>query len=319
MEKSLEGKDKLLKQDCLKTLKEECLKNGLYEFALFLKGKEYPIYVVGGYVRDVFLGLPQEELGDIDLCSCAKISDLQSLAQEGKFEIQILNKKLGVCKIKIAGVWFEHATFRVEKCGLNGKHSPTSVNFTTDINEDVLRRDFTINSLYYDICEGKIVDLVGGASDLKNRVLKTVGNPDLRIKEDAERILRAVRFALDFNLEIEQNLEKAIKDNMELLKNISLERLSREYAKIMKIIYFGAKQILQLEVANELKRKGNGTGVGNKEKCKNCQQNVKNGNIFNKNCNFNQKFISGRKSDDVILKVLLFRFSLQGVDTDEDF
>lgn len=184
-----------------------------------LEKSGYEAYIVGGCVRDSLLGLTPK---DYDVCTNAKPKDIISL-----FEKTVnTGIKHGTVTVISAGMPIEVTTFRTE-----GEYKdfrrPDSVSFVSSLRDDLSRRDFTINAICYNESRG-LIDYFGGICDLENKVLKTVGEPEKRFREDALRILRLFRFcsALDFAPE-ELTLDCAI-GNAHLLKNISAERIEKE-------------------------------------------------------------------------------------------
>ncbi|MGN1202974.1 MAG: CCA tRNA nucleotidyltransferase, partial [Eubacterium sp.] len=126
---------------------------------------------------------------------------------------------------------FEVTTYRTDGDYKDSRH-PENVEFVTDIKEDLSRRDFTINAMAYNENVG-IVDLFGGQADLDKKIIRAVGDPDKRFKEDALRIMRAIRFSSVLSFDIEPETKKAIFDNKELLKNVSVERVFTELSKLL--------------------------------------------------------------------------------------
>ena len=125
---------------------------------------------------------------------------------------------------------FDITTLREESGYLDSRH-PSKVIFVDDPKDDYQRRDFTVNAMYMDK-DLKIYDFCGGQQDLKNRILRMVGNPDQRLKEDPLRILRAIRFHLMYNLKIEDSLMEAMRDRFYLLKNLNDAKIESEMSKI---------------------------------------------------------------------------------------
>jgi len=119
---------------------------------------------------------------------------------------------------------FDVATFRLEAGYKDGRHPETIIQPTT-VEKDAQRRDFTINALFYDPLTDKVVDFVGGQEDLKNKIIRAVGNPCERFEEDKLRMLRAVRFATKLNFTIEEKTKQAIKELAPTLSKISTERI----------------------------------------------------------------------------------------------
>lgn len=183
----------------------------------------YHLYLVGGTVRDFLLDLP---LTDMDAVSDAKSEEVLSfLKADDTF------KRFGSLKYTTSeGVKFDITTLRKESLYLDSRH-PSEIVFVKDLKTDYIRRDFTINALYMDK-DLKVFDYCNGQEDLKNRQLKMIGNPFIRIKEDPLRILRAIRFKLTFRLQIDEHLMKAMLENQFLLKKITDVKIRSELAKI---------------------------------------------------------------------------------------
>ena len=138
---------------------------------------------------------------------------------------------LGSLKYKNkSGLKFDITTLREESSYLDSRH-PSKITFVKDLKIDYLRRDFTINAMYLDIGLN-VIDYCGGQKDLSNHILRMIGDPDTRLKEDPLRILRAIRFALMFNLVIEPSLYEAMRDRFYLLSNITDAKIRSEIDKI---------------------------------------------------------------------------------------
>lgn len=184
----------------------------------------FEAFMVGGCVRDILLGnLPK----DYDITTSAKPEITISL-----FDKTIpTGLKHGTVTVLINNEPYEVTTYRTEGKYIDNRR-PSSVDFVTDIKEDLSRRDFTINSLAYNQKVG-LIDYFNGTDDIKNRIIRCVGNADKRFKEDALRMLRAVRFSCQLNFDIEENTYTAIKNNYKLIKNISSERIRDELCKIL--------------------------------------------------------------------------------------
>lgn len=179
----------------------------------------FEAYIVGGCVRDSLLGLVPD---DFDVCTSAKPEETVAL-----FEKTVnTGIKHGTVTVISYGVPVEVTTFRLES-GYNDFRRPQSVEFVNNLKDDLSRRDFTINAMCYSDKTG-IIDYFGGLDDLKNGIIRTVGDPDLRFCEDALRILRLFRFCSTTGFKAEDiTLKSAIK-NAYLLKNISAQRIAKE-------------------------------------------------------------------------------------------
>ena len=184
----------------------------------------YKLYLVGGTVRDYLLGLP---LTDMDAVSDATPIEIIKFLPTADTTFA----HLGSLKYKDEdGVKFDITTLREESGYLDSRH-PSKVTFVKDPKDDYKRRDFTVNAMYMDK-DLKIYDFCGGQKDLKDGILRMVGNPDQRLKEDPLRILRAIRFHLMYNLKIDNNLMEAMQDRFYLLKNITDAKIESEMSKI---------------------------------------------------------------------------------------
>ena len=193
-------------------------------YKLFLKNG-YSLFFVGGTVRDYLLGL---ELNDLDVVTNATPEQMHQFIIDGDFTFE----RYGSVKVKIYNFKFDITTLRTEKQYDDFRH-PSKIVFCDSLEEDVLRRDFTINGLYMDH-EKRIIDLVNGQKDLKNRIIRTIGDPDKRIKEDPLRILRALRFKIEFDFEIDEKLMLAIKNNGDMLRNLNKDKVIMEIKKSSK-------------------------------------------------------------------------------------
>ena len=182
------------------------------------------LYLVGGTVRDYLLG---KELDDMDAVSDATPEEIIAFLPN----VDTTFAYLGSLKYKNSdGLKFDITTLRKESGYLDSRH-PSQIVFVRDLSVDYQRRDFTINALYMD-SNLHIIDYCGGQNDLENRLLRMIGDPETRIKEDPLRILRAIRFYLMFNLKIEESLLSAMKNNFHLLKNITDAKIRSELMKI---------------------------------------------------------------------------------------
>ncbi len=184
----------------------------------------FEAYVVGGAVRDAMLG---QNPDDWDVTTNAVASQIK-LCFDRHFDTGIKHGTITVLTDKKS---VEVTTYRIDG-DYKDNRRPETVNFTTDIKEDLKRRDFTVNAMAYNDVAG-LVDLYGGADDLKNKIIRCVGEADARFNEDALRIMRAIRFAIRLGFKIEENTFEAIRKNCHLLKNISAERIQVELLKML--------------------------------------------------------------------------------------
>ena len=181
----------------------------------------YKAYVVGGCVRDSMLG---REPADWDVCTSATPEEMLAVFRKYRVFKTVLNH--GTITVRSRGHSVEVTTFRTDGAYTDNRH-PDAVTFVTRVEDDLARRDFTINAMAYHPEEG-LVDAFGGREDLAARTLRCVGEPDRRFQEDGLRILRALRFAARFELGIERETAYAIHRNRFLLENISAERIYKE-------------------------------------------------------------------------------------------
>lgn len=195
----------------------------------------FEAYAVGGCVRDSLLG---KTPNDWDITTSAKPENMKSVFAD--FRCIDTGIKHGTVTVVIDGEPLEITTFRLDGEYEDNRH-PKSVTFTSNLGADLGRRDFTVNAMAYSKKTGT-VDLFGGQNDLKNRIIRCVGDPDRRFNEDALRILRALRFASALDFEIEEKTAQSLLKNRALLGNISEERIAKELLKL--VCGKGAKRIL---------------------------------------------------------------------------
>lgn len=189
-----------------------------------LRDHGYEAYWAGGCVRDMLLGIHPK---DFDIATSAKPDEIQKLIPK---TIEI-GKKFGVILAIVNEHHFEIATFRSDS-GYSDGRRPDAVIFTS-AKEDALRRDFTINALFYDPIKDKIIDYIDGQKDIEEKIIKFIGDPHTRILEDHLRLLRAVRFKNTFNFRYHPETYNAIKKHAALITKISRERIRDELVKMM--------------------------------------------------------------------------------------
>lgn len=192
-----------------------------------LRDAGYPAYLVGGCVRDVILG---REPTDYDVTTRATPDEVMRLFPE----TYAVGAQFGVVLVPSPDSSFtvEVATFRSDGDYSDGRR-PDSVRYSQDAREDVERRDFTINGLLLDPLSGEILDYVGGRADMEARILRTIGDPELRFTEDKLRLLRAVRFAARLEYEIESATLAAIRKLAPQIQQVSRERMADELNKML--------------------------------------------------------------------------------------
>jgi len=186
----------------------------------------YEAYIVGGCVRDSILNLIPN---DYDITTNATPNKIIDIFKD--YKIIDNGIKHGTVAIIINDNIYEITTYRIEGEYENNRR-PKTVEFTSNIEEDLRRRDFTINAMAYNEKDG-IIDIFNGIDDLNKRIVKTVGNPDERFEEDGLRMIRAIRFSSKLGYHIEKNTLDSIYKNAHIIKNISIERINEEFTKIL--------------------------------------------------------------------------------------
>lgn len=184
----------------------------------------YTAYFAGGWVRDYIMGHPSE---DIDIATNAAPADIMDLFPQ----TILVGLAFGVVIVVIEGHQFEVATFRKDLPYIDGRH-PQGIEMSTPM-EDALRRDFTINGMFYDPLEEVIHDFVHGQEDIRLGIVRTIGNPHERFFEDRLRMLRAFRFSSRFSFSIAPETQEAIRENAEkLFPAVAMERVWQEFNKM---------------------------------------------------------------------------------------
>ena len=198
-------------------------------------------YIVGGYPRDLYLNRPSI---DIDICTSATPKDLKEIFGD----IMLPKVNYGSVTVIVNKIRFEITTFRKEIKYENNR-VPVEMEYIDDLYEDLKRRDFTINTLCMD-SSGTVIDLLDSKKDLDDRIIRMVGNPKIRLKEDALRILRAIRFAVTLDFKIDGELKKYIKEYGYLLKKLSYYRKKEELDRIFASgnVGYGIDLIKELEL-----------------------------------------------------------------------
>lgn len=191
-----------------------------------LKDAGHEAWLVGGSVRDHLLGTATEDITEFDVATDARPEEVAGL-----FRRSIpVGKAFGVVRVGIGPHWMEVATFRTEADYADGRH-PETVEFAT-AEEDVRRRDFTVNGLLWDPDSDEIRDYVGGQDDVRNGVIRAIGDPDERFREDGLRLLRAVRFGAWREFSLDDATRAAVQRNKDRLRAVSAERMREELLKM---------------------------------------------------------------------------------------
>ncbi len=194
------------------------------EVIIKLKEAGYDAYMVGGFVRDHLLGIKSD---DIDITTSATPLQVESLFEK----VKQTGKKFGGVTVIIDSHKYEVTTFRLEGSYMNHRY-PSEVSFSMKVEDDIKRRDFTINAFLMDEYE-KVYDYHNGQDDLDKKIIRTINNPKERFTEDALRILRAFRFVSKLGFDIESSTLQAITDLKHLVKTITIERVMIEMDKII--------------------------------------------------------------------------------------
>lgn len=219
----------------------------------------YEAYLVGGFVRDHLLGVTST---DVDICTSAKPYEVASI-----FGVPC-DEQMGSVKFNYKGLKIDITTFRKEDCYV--KRRPSKITFVKSLYLDLSRRDFTINAIAMDQ-EGKLIDLYNGTIDLNNRIIRAIGDIETKMQEDPLRMLRALRFSIVYDLEIEKNLLDFIVNNKNLFKSLSYERKKEEMTKILEsynaikglviLDRYGILEVLEISFPMEIRKTSNYIGM----------------------------------------------------------
>lgn len=189
----------------------------------------FAAYIVGGAVRDLLLGKKPQ---DYDIATSANPENIVRIAhKQGWRVVDKLGHNFGVVMVVIDGQMTEVAAFRGERYGADS-HRPEKVWYTQNIEDDLSRRDFTVNAMAMDM-DGNIIDPFGGRDDLKRKVMRTVGEPYNRFEEDALRMFRVCRFAGQLGFIIDDSTFQAIQPNLSRVAGLSMERVRTELEKML--------------------------------------------------------------------------------------
>lgn len=196
-----------------------------------LEAAGYAVYTVGGCVRDDYLGRTPH---DFDLCTSALPEETEAIFAE--YPLQLEGKQHGTIRVVTEAEVVEITTFRMEGPYSDNRH-PDWVRFVPQVEADLARRDFTINAMAWSPTRG-YADPFQGREDLENGLLRTVGDPEVRFREDSLRILRCVRFAARYGLKLEEKTERAMIRLAPLLDNLAKERVFDELNRILPLLTF---------------------------------------------------------------------------------
>lgn len=210
-----------------------------------IESNGYEAYIVGGFVRDY---CTNKKSLDVDICTNATPKELSAI-----FEGAVIpTEKYGAVTLINEKVRYELTTYRKE-IRYDDHRRPIEIEYVSDLLEDLKRRDFTVNTLCMD-SKGHVIDLLNAKQDLRDKIIKTIGDPDTILKEDVLRILRAVRFATTLNFKISESVKEAIVNNGHLLKNLSYTRKKEELTKIFASpnAMYGISLLKELKLDNHL-------------------------------------------------------------------
>lgn len=193
-----------------------------------LKSKGYEAYIVGGCVRDSIMGRTPK---DWDITTNATPQQMKEVFDSKYFNLIPTGEEYGTLTLILNHIPYEITTFRKDGEYKDGRR-PKTVSFSSTLEDDLLRRDFTINAIAYDSVRGYI-DPFNGLKDIKNKTIRCVGNPNDRFDEDALRIMRCLRFSCKYNFEIEQDTYKSLLERISNLDKIANERIMSELKQII--------------------------------------------------------------------------------------
>ncbi|HSR51966.1 MAG TPA: CCA tRNA nucleotidyltransferase, partial [Acidobacteriota bacterium] len=202
----------------LKSL-DPSLREGALSILRKLRRHGHEALLAGGVVRDLLLG---RQVEDVDIAVSAKPEEIEALFPQ----TYAVGRQFGVILVHMGDISYEVTTFREEGAYLDGRH-PSSVEYS-DARNDARRRDFTVNALFFDPISSRVIDYVDGQNDLRQGLLRSVGEPRQRFQEDKLRILRAIRFACRLGFEIEKETWKQVAAQAGELTQVSWERIRDE-------------------------------------------------------------------------------------------
>jgi len=212
-----------------KVVKIKPIESELFDIARHLvtqlRSSGHKAFCVGGCTRDMMMGVPPKEY---DITTSATPDEVSKI-----FSHTIpVGVSFGVILVLIGHYRFEVATFRKDESYSDSRH-PDSVTYSTEEEEDVLRRDFTINGMLYDPVAEEAIDFVGGTDDIRDGIIRTIGVPYQRFDEDKLRLMRAVRFASRYGFEVEEETYRALTEHASGITLVSAERIRDELVKII--------------------------------------------------------------------------------------
>ena len=212
---------------------DQAIPNEIVNCVKTLENAGFEAYLVGGCVRDIFLGKKPK---DWDITTNAKPQNIQAIFPKTVYEntfgtVAVVNEEVTDETLKIV----EITPYRTETTYSDRRH-PDQVKFSDSINDDLKRRDFTVNAIAISLSNGAIkdvIDLYGGISDINAKILRTVGDPVERFTEDALRMMRAVRLSVELDFTCNKDTVLAIQSHNSLIKDVSMERVRDEFSRII--------------------------------------------------------------------------------------
>ena len=190
------------------------------------------IYIVGGYVRNT-VRFGDYTGTDIDICGAYTPEEVEKFLEGTDISVVPVNPRIGTLKITLGDESYEYTCFREDSYAEGGEHTPVAVSFVKDIKLDALRRDFTVNAVYFDIRQEKLVDPTDGIADIDAKILRTVASPEKVFEEDGLRIMRLARFAAELGFSVDERTLAVAKAMVKNLKSISGERIRMELDRIL--------------------------------------------------------------------------------------
>ncbi len=219
---------------------------GAFKFLNILEAYGFPTYIVGGAVRDIILGNTPR---DVDIVTKAKPDEIIAICAKEKIKTtDLVGKSFGVVVVTIPDGTYEITTFRKERYGAHS-HKPEYIWYAESLEEDIQRRDFTVNGLAMDRNEA-IIDYVGGIKDIQKETLRTIGDAPSRFAEDALRLFRACRFVGQLGFSVDVSLREGMKEAFYRVQGLSLDRVRNELDKLLVSTHVGKG--LDLLVTSEL-------------------------------------------------------------------
>lgn len=208
-----------------------------FQPVIWLQEANHKAYLIGNQVRNSLLGNKYDPK-DIDVVTSALPDEIIKILRNRGVLPTHINKKFGVVTFQLQGDEYEITTFRKDVYDPEFDHIkrvPSQIIFIKDIDQDAMRRDFTINAIYLNPKTGHYLDPVSGKADLASGILRFIGDPEIRIKEDPVRVLRAVRFKNSLDLKYAPDTKKALQQLGGLVHKLSASILKREFQKIQNL------------------------------------------------------------------------------------